>query len=65
MNKFNKIFEDLAKINDRSIIWNNFLDYCIDISLLSNKKYTHDFKGNEEEYAEMLSEWFISIKPGT
>lgn len=61
MNKFNKIFEDLVKINDRSIIWNNFLDYCIDISLLTNKKYTHDFKGNEEAYAEMLSEWLHQL----
>ena len=61
MNKFNKIFEDLAKINDRSIIWNNFLDYCIDISLLTNKKYTRDFKGNEEAYAEMLSEWLYQL----
>ena len=48
MNKFNKIFEKLAKINDRSIIWNQFLDYCININLLNAKEQHYDFKGNEE-----------------
>ena len=61
MNKFNKIFENLAKINDRGIIWNNWLDYCIDINLLSTKKYHHDFKGNEEAYFEMLQEWLCQL----
>ena len=61
MSKFNKIFEKLAMVNDRSIIWNNWLDYCIDINLLSNTKHSHDFKGNEEAYAEMLAEWLNEL----
>ena len=61
MNKFNKIFENLARINDRSIIWNNFLDYCININLISNQKYPIDFKGNEEAYWEMLQCWLHEL----
>lgn len=61
MNKFNKIFEDMAKIQDRSIIWNNFLDYCIDVNLLNSKERNLDFKGNEENYSEMLSEWLLQL----
>lgn len=62
MSKFNKLFEQLAKINDRSIIWNNWLDYCIDINLIHHKKIEHDFKGNEETYSEMLGEWLLELE---
>ena len=61
MNKFNKIFEKLAKVNDRSIVWNQFLDYCININLLNAKGQHYDFKGNEEHYAEMLGEWLNQL----
>lgn len=61
MSKFNKIFERLAMVNDRSIIWNNWLDYCINLNLLSTQKYDIDFKGNEKEYAEMLSCWLLEL----
>ena len=61
MSKFNKIFEKLAMVNDRSIIWNNWLDYCINLNLLSNQKYNIDFKGNEEAYAEMLECWLLEL----
>ena len=57
MNKFNKIFERLAMTNDRSIIWNQFLDYCIDVNLLNSKERHLDFKGNEKHYMDMLEEW--------
>ena len=61
MNEFTKIFEKLARINDRSIIWNNWLDYCINLNLMSNKKYEIDFKRNEKEYAELLQYWLIQL----
>ena len=61
MNKFNKIFENMAKIQDRSVIWNNFLDYCIEINLLNCKERHLDFKGNEEHYADMLAEWLLQL----
>ena len=62
MNKFNKIFDKLAMVNDRSIIWNQFLDYCIDINLLNSHERHLDFKGNEEAYAEMLGEWLKQLE---
>ena len=61
MNKFNKIFERLATTNDRSIIWNQFLDYCIDINLLTSKERHLDFKGNEKYYSEMLEQWLLQL----
>ena len=61
MNKFNKIFERLAMTNDRSIIWNQFLDYCIDVNLLNSKERHLDFKGNEKHYMDMLEEWLKQL----
>lgn len=61
MSKFTKIFEKLAMVHDRSILWDNWLDYCINLNLLSNQKYDIDFKGNEEAYAEMLSCWLLEL----
>lgn len=61
MNTFNKIFERLATVNDRSIIWNQFLDYCININLLNSTERHLDFKGNDEYYAEMLGEWLLQL----
>lgn len=61
MNKFNKIFEKLAMTNDRSIIWNQFLDYCIDINLLNSKERHLDFKGNENHYMDMLEAWLKQL----
>ena len=61
MSKFEKIFEKLVRVNDRSIIWNNWLDYCINLNLMSNHQYDIDFHDNEEEYAEMLSEWLLQL----
>ena len=62
MNKFVKIFEKLAMVNDRSIIWNNWLDYCINLNLISARNHKEiDFKGNEEAYSEMLAEWLRQL----
>ena len=61
MNKFKKIFEKLAMTNDRSIIWNQFLDYCIDVNLLNSKERHLDFKGNEKHYMDMLEEWLKQL----
>ena len=62
MGKFKRMFERLARVNDRSIIWNNWLDYCINLNLMSNQQYKIDFKGNEEEYSEMLAEWLLQLE---
>ena len=38
-------------------IWENWLDYCIDINLLTFEKQDMDFHGNEEEYYQLFSTW--------
>jgi len=62
MNKFNKIFENLARVNDRSIIWSNWLDYCININLMNTSKTDQDFHGNEEAYLDMFGEWLLQLE---
>lgn len=63
MSKFKKLFDELSRTNDRSIIWNNWLDYCININLMqSSSKYApKDFYGNEETYFVMFTEWMIEL----
>ena len=56
--KFKELFDELSRTNDRSIIWNNWLDYCININLMQTKsREKYNFHGNEETYFEMFSEW--------
>ena len=62
MNRFNKIFENLARVNDRSVIWSNWLDYCIDINLMNTCKQEINFQGNEEDYLDMFGEWLLQLE---
>lgn len=62
MKTFSEIFEELARHNDRSIIWNNWLDYAIEVSLLpkfNNKENetSKNYYGNEEQYWDMIVAW--------
>lgn len=57
MNNFEKIFTDLARQDDPNIIFNNWLDYVIDINLFTNKKREMDFRSHEKEYYEMYKAW--------
>lgn len=63
---FNEIFEELARHNDRSIIWNDFLDYAIEVNLLTlakdKKEFQKNYHGNEEAYAELLKAWLIELQ---
>ncbi|MCR5027026.1 MAG: N-6 DNA methylase [Methanobrevibacter sp.] len=63
MSKFEDIFNELSRTNDRSIIWNNWLDYCININLMQIKSQyaPKDFLGNEEKYYNMFSEWLHGL----
>lgn len=64
MKTFNEIFEELARHNDRSIIWNNWLDYTIDVNLLTlakNKHNTNNYHGNEEAYWDMIIAWMTEL----
>lgn len=56
--KFKELFDELSRHNDRSIIWNNWLDYCININLMQTRsRENYNFHGNEETYFEMFNEW--------
>lgn len=57
MDKFEEIFEKLAKMDDPTIIFNNWLDWVIDQNLVTTKNYCHNFKGHENEYFKMFQEW--------
>ena len=65
MKTFEEIFEELARHNDRSIIWNNWLDYAIDVNLLtlaSDKRESgKDYHGNEQAYWEMIVAWMNEL----
>ncbi len=65
---FEEIFEELARHNDRSIIWNDFLDYAIEVNLLTlakdKKEFHKNYHGNEKQYADLMQAWLneLSIK---
>ena len=61
MNSFEDLFEELAKTNDRSIIWNNWLDYCILQATINNQKNKVSFMGNEKQYYELLTLWLNEL----
>ena len=64
---FKTIFEDLVKKKgERSTIWNNWLEYCIDINLLTNSTEKIDinkinYKGNEKEYFDLFTAWIKDL----
>ena len=57
MNKFTEIFEDLARTDDASTIWINWLDYVIDQNLIINHNRNLNFKGNEQAYYDLYCAW--------
>ena len=57
MNKFERTFETLCRHHDPNVIFNEFLDYCIDINLFTTINQNLDFKGREQYYFEMFQEW--------
>ena len=56
-NEFEKIFDKLTNQYDPNKIFNEFLDYCIDINLFTTKSQDLDFQGREKYYFEMFKEW--------
>jgi len=57
MNDFEKTFDNLAKQYDPNTIFNEFLDYSIDINIMSLQNRNLDFKGREKHYFEMFKSW--------
>ena len=63
MSNFETLFDGLCRTQDRSIIWNNWLDYCININLMqtSSQYSSKTFYDNEETYFEMFTEWIQEL----
>ena len=61
MTTFTEIFDELAKTNDRSIIYNNWMDYCIEINLINHNGKKTNFYGNEEKYVELMQAWMNEL----
>lgn len=61
MSKFQEIFDDLAKTNDRSIIWNNWLEYVIQINLMNHNGKKTNFYNNEQQYVELMQSWLNEL----
>jgi len=57
MNGFEKTFEKLARTDDASTLWINWLDWVINQNLIINHDRQLDFKGNEETYFKLYQEW--------
>lgn len=57
MNNFEKTFESLARTDDASTLWINWLDWVIDQNLIINHNRKLNFKGNEETYFQLYKEW--------
>lgn len=57
MNTFERIFERLAKTDDASTIWINWLDWVIDQNLITNQDRELDFKGNQQAYFDLYCAW--------
>lgn len=57
MNNFEKTFEKLARTDDASTLWINWLDWVIDQNVIINYDRQLDFKGNEETYFKLYQEW--------
>lgn len=56
---FEKTFEKLTHTQDPTRIFDEFLDYCIDINLFQVGKQELDFHGREEQYMTMFQEWIF------
>ncbi len=66
MKTFEEIFEELARHNDRSIIWNNWLEYVVDVNLMKSEpgnkeEFKNKYHGNEEAYADLLEAWLNEL----
>ena len=57
MNEFEKHFEKLAKTDDASTLWTNWLDWVIDQNLIINHDRKLNFKGNEKMYFQLYQDW--------
>lgn len=62
MPSFEELFEELARHNDRSVIWNNWLEYTINANILYRQRPDNtNYHGNEKTYFEMMQAWLNEL----
>lgn len=61
MNSFERIFEKLARTDDASTLWINWLDWVIDQNLITIHDNGLNFKGNEEAYFDLYCAWITIV----
>lgn len=57
MDDFKAIFEKIARTDDASLLWNNWLDWVIDQNLIIDYDRQLNFKGNEYIYFDLYKSW--------
>lgn len=57
VDEFEKLFKDITKSVNSNKVWEEWLDYCIDINLLTLSSQELDFNGREKEYFELFKAW--------
>lgn len=61
MTNFEVIFEELAKTNDCSVIWNNWLEFVIQCNLMNHPQQETNFHNNEKEYVDLMNAWLNEL----
>ena len=59
--RFIDVFDTVSSKSNKSNIYEEWLDYCIDINLFQLEQQNLDFKGRESEYMELFSFWINII----
>lgn len=57
MNGFERKFVSMARKEDPSILFTGFLDWVIDANLIALTDRKIDFRGREQDYFELYTEW--------
>ena len=57
MNKFERVFSKLRKLDDPRFLWLNWMDWVIDQNLITVYDRGLDFHGHESDYFELYLAW--------
>lgn len=57
MDDFERIFDKIARTDDASVLWTNWLDWVIDQNLIIDHDRGLNFKGNEYAYFDLYISW--------
>ena len=55
------VFNEISSNGNKANVYENWLDYCIDINLFQLEQQNLDFKGRESEYMQLFTIWINMI----